>query len=219
MEFFDVHFSYIDTDTNDEHFVTVKEQGGGSLIPDGPSKPGVLYTVAKGSGGMLGLYRLELQITPGGGKLSLSGLGSNSGSKESVKIAFDFLKANAGRVSASMKVGEHDFHLHIVELHNTGPTTALTLPAFLAFCSGLLGKPLQSQMIVLGDMSLGGTVKKAEDLASSLQVAFDAGGKRTLVPMASVGDIPSVPGELFAKFQTSFYAYAVDAAFNGMGVQ
>jgi ATP-dependent Lon protease len=219
MEFFDVHFSYIDTETNDEHFVTVKEQGGGSLIPDGPSKPGVLYTVAKGSGGMLGLYRLELQITSGGGKLSLSGLGSNSGSKESVKIAFDFLKANASRVSASMKVGEHDFHLHIVELHNTGPTTALTLPAFLAFSSGLLGKPVQSQMIVLGDMSLGGTVKKAEDLASSLQVAFDAGAKRTLIPMASVGDIPTIPGELFAKFQTSFYADAVDAAFKGLGVQ
>ena len=51
------------------------------------------------------------------------------------------------------------------------------------------------------------------------RVAFDAGAKRTLVPMASVGDIASVPGELFAKFQTSFYADAVDAAFKGLGVQ
>ncbi|MFC1609533.1 protease Lon-related BREX system protein BrxL [Myxococcota bacterium] len=218
MEFYDVHFSYHDLATNQEHFVTVKEQGGGSLIPDGPPKPGVLYTVAKGSS-HLGLYRLELQVTSGSGKLSLSGFGSNSGSKEAVKVAFDFLKANASRVSASMKVGEHDFHLHVVELHNTGPTTSLTLPSFLAFCSGLMGKPVQSQMVVLGDMSLGGTIAKAEDMASALQVAFDAGAKRTLVPMASVADIPSVPGELFAKFQTSFYADAVDAAFKGLGVE
>ncbi|MBC8438384.1 MAG: hypothetical protein H8D87_01700 [Deltaproteobacteria bacterium] len=33
-----------------------------------------------------------------------------------------------------------------------------------------------------------------------LQVGFDAGAKRILIPMSSVGDIPAVPGELFAKF-------------------
>jgi ATP-dependent Lon protease len=58
-----------------------------------------------------------------------------------------------------------------------------------------------------------------ENLAESLRVAFDAGAKRFLFPMASVRDIPSVPGELFAKFQTSFYADQVDAVFKAMGVQ
>jgi len=36
--------------------------------------------------------------------------------------------------------------------------------------------------------------------------------------MSSVGNIPSVPGELFAKFQTSFYADPVDAVFKALGV-
>jgi ATP-dependent Lon protease len=58
-----------------------------------------------------------------------------------------------------------------------------------------------------------------ENLAQSMQVAFDAGGKRILLPMASVTDIPTIPGELFAKFQTSFYADPVDAVFKAMGVQ
>ena len=40
MEFFDVHFSYIDIGTMDETFINVPEQGGGSLIPDGPLNPG-----------------------------------------------------------------------------------------------------------------------------------------------------------------------------------
>jgi predicted ATP-dependent Lon-type protease len=35
--------------------------------------------------------------------------------------------------------------------------------------------------------------------------------------MASVGDIPTVPGELFAKFQTSFYSDPRDAAFKSLG--
>ena len=65
MEFFDVHFSYIDQETMEEKFISVPEQGGGSLIPDGPLNPGVMHTVATGSGGHLGLYRLETQVTVG----------------------------------------------------------------------------------------------------------------------------------------------------------
>ena len=218
MEFFDVHFSYFDQETREERFVSVPEQGGGSLIPDGPLNPGVLHTVATGSVGHLGLYRIETQVTSGNGALKMSGLGSNNAAKEAIKVGFDYFRANASRVSASIKAGDHDFHLHIVELHNTGPTTAMTLATFVALCSAVMGKPLQSQMTVLGSMSLGGSIVPVENLAESLQVAFDSGAKRILLPMASVTDIPTIPGELFAKFQTSFYADPVDAAFKALGV-
>jgi ATP-dependent Lon protease len=106
-----------------------------------------------------------------------------------------------------------------VELHNTGPSKATTLSAFVALCSALLGKPVQGQMVVLGEMSLGGSIVPVDGLAETLQMSFDAGGKRILLPMSSVGDIPSVPGELFAKFQTSFYADPVDAVFKSLGVE
>ena len=95
----------------------------------------------------------------------------------------------------------------------------MTLAAFVALCSGILGKPVQSQMVVLGSMSLGGSIIPVENLAGSLQAAFDAGAKRILLPMASVGDIPTIPGELFAKFQTSFYSDPRDAAFKSLGVE
>ena len=220
MEFFDVHFSYIDTETMEERFISVPEQGGGALIPDGPLNPGVMHTVATGgTGSHLGLYRIETQVTAGNGAMKTSGLGSNSAAKEAIKVGFDFFKANAHRVSASIKPGEHDYHLHIVELHNTGPTTSMTLASFVALCSGVFGKPLQQQLVVLGSMSLGGSIIPVENLAESLQVACDAGAKRLLLPMASVKDIPTIPGELFAKFQTGFYADPVDAVFKALGVQ
>lgn len=218
MEFYDVHFSYIDQDSREEQFVGVPEQGGGHLIPDGPLKPGVLHTVATGSSGHLGLYRLETQTTAGNGKLSTSGLGSNAGAKEALRVAFDYLKANVSRVSGVAKAGDHDFHLHLVEMHNTGPTRTMTLAGFVAFCSGILGKPVEGQLVILGDMSLGGSIIPVENLAECLQVAFDSGAKRILLPMASVRDIQTIPGELFAKFQTSFYSDPVDAAFKALGV-
>lgn len=74
-------------------------------------------------------------------------------------------------------------------------------------------------MVILGDMSLGGSIVPADNIAETLQVAFDSGAKRILLPMSSVKDIQSIPGELFAKFQTSFYSDPIDAVFKGLGVE
>ena len=219
MEFYDVHLSYIDLETSEERVVSVPEQGGDSLIPDDPLNPGSLYTVGLGSGGHLGLYRLETQVTAGNGQLKLSGFGSNPAAKESVKVGFDYFRANAAQIQASAKPADHDYHLHVVEAHNTGPSTTLTMSAYVALCSALVGKALEPQLVVLGTMSLGGSIVPVENLAESLQVAAEAGAKRLLLPMASVGDIQTIPGELFAKFQTSFYADSKDAVFKALGVQ
>ena len=95
----------------------------------------------------------------------------------------------------------------------------MTLSAFVALCSALVEKSLEPQLVVLGSMSLGGNIVPVENLAESLQVAAEAGAKRLLLPMASVGDIPTIPGALFAKFQTGFFADPKDAVFNALGVQ
>lgn len=215
MEFYDVHFSYIDLEDGSERFVNVPEQSGGALVPEGRLQPGTLHTISMGSAEMPGIYRIEIQSIPGSGKASVSG----AAPREAVRVAFDYFKANSSRVSASIKPGERDFHTHLVELQNSGAPQALTLAGFIALCSAALGKPVQSQLAVLGDMSLGGTVVQVRNLAESMQVAFDAGAKRILLPMSSVTDIPSVPGELFAKFQTGFYSDPVDAVFKALGVE
>lgn len=219
MEFYDVHLSYIDLEDSEERVIRVPEQGGDTIIPEDALSAGSLFTVNRGSGGHLGLYRLETQMTGGKGQIHLSGFSSSTAAKEAVKVGFDFFKANAGQVQASLRPSEHDYHLHVVEAHNTGPSTSLTLCAHVALCSALLGKPLEPQSVVLGSMSLGGNIVPVENLAECLQLAAEAGAKRVLMPMSSVGDIPSVPAELFAKFQTSFYSDPRDAVFKALGVQ
>lgn len=219
MEFFDVHFSYLDNESLEELFVNVPEQGGSKLIPEGMGKPGVVHMVTKGGSSQLGLYRFETQMTPGNGKHSTSGLGSNTPAKEAIRIGFDYFKGNLNRISATAKFSEHEYHLHVVELHNSGPSTKTSLAALIAFCSILMGKPVQEQMVVLGDMTLGGVVNPVEDLAGTLQLAMDSGGRKVLLPMASASDIPTVPAEVFSKFQISFYADPVDAVYKALGVQ
>ena len=177
MEFYDVHFSYTDKETNEDRFISVLEHGGGTLIPEGPLKPGILHTIGHGmKDEYLGLYRLETQMSSGNGSLQVSGIGTSSKAKEAIKVAFDYFKANVSRVSASAKAGDHNYHVHIVEMQNTGPTSAMTLASFVALCSSIMDKPVQSQLVVLGNMSLGGNIVPVEDIAATLQLAFDAGG-------------------------------------------
>ena len=70
----------------------------------------------------------------------------------------------------------------------------------------------------MGSMSLGGNIVPVENIAQVKQMGFDAGAKRVLLPMASVKDLPTIPGEMFAKFQTSWYTDPVDAVFKALGV-
>lgn len=219
MEFYDVHFSYIDKETFSEEFVSVPEQGGGKLIPEGMGKPGHIYIVGHGETGMIGVFKIETEVVPGSGKFERTGLGSNREAKESTNTAFNYFKANKKNISGTISVQNNDYLMHVQDLQGIGVTSELSLAAFIALCSGALKKPVQSQMVVLGSMSIGGTITKVEELASTLQVCFDAGAKKVLLPMSSAADIGTVPPELFAKFQISFYQNAEDAVFKALGVE
>lgn len=219
MEFYDVRFSYIDKETFTEEFVSVPEQGGGKLIPEGMGKPGHIYVVGHGETGMIGVFKIETEVVPGSGKFERSGLGSNREAKESINTAFNYFKANKKNISGTISVQNFDYLMHVQDLQGIGVTSELSLAAFIAMCSGALKKPVQSQMVVLGTMSIGGTITKVEELASTLQVCLDAGAKKILLPMASAADISTVPPELFAKFQISFYQSVEDAVFKALGVE
>ena len=109
MEFYDVNFSYIDNETFEEKFVSVPEQGGGKLIPEGVCSPGQIYSVARGKTGMIGVFRIESQMLPGNGKFDRTGLGSDRDAKEATNTAFNFLKANSNRISGSISVTSKDY--------------------------------------------------------------------------------------------------------------
>ncbi|MBZ9624733.1 protease Lon-related BREX system protein BrxL [Clostridium sp. FP2] len=219
MEFYDVHFSYIDNETMSEEFISVPEQGSGSLIPEGVMKAGQIYTIGVGDSGMIGVYKIETEVVNGTGKFEKTGLGSCRDAKESIETAFRFFKANSRNISASISTTQKDYLMHIQDVNGVGMTSSLALSAIIAMCSGALMKPVQSQVAVLGSVSIGGTINKVDDLANTLQVCLDAGAKKILLPMVNAGDLATVPPELFAKFQIMFYSGAEDAVFKALGVQ
>lgn len=219
MEFYDVNFSYIDNESFEEKYVTVPEQGGGKLIPDGICNPGQVYTIAQGRYGMIGAFRLESQMLPGNGKFQRTGLGSDREAKEATDTAFNFLKANCRRISGNISITTNDFIINYQDLQGLGLTSNLALPSLVAMCSIALGKPVVSSCAVLGEISIAGTMQKVDNLADTLQVCLDSGAKKVLLPLTSAADLGTVPAELIGAFSLIFYNSAEDAVFKALGVE
>ena len=219
MEFYDVNFSYIDNETFEEHYVSVPEQGGGKLIPEGMCNPGQVYTVSRGKSGMIGVFRLESQMLSGSGKFDKTGIGNDREAKEFAQMAFNFLRANSNRISGSISTTTKDYIINYQDLQGIGMTTKLALPTLIALCSVSLGKPALSSLAVLGEISIGGTLVKVDELANSLQVCLDSGAKRVLLPITSATELGTVPADLIGSFNLIFYSSAEDAVFKALGVE
>ena len=219
MEFYDVNFSYIDNESFEEFYVSVPEQGGGNLIPEGMCNPGQVYTVARGKSGMIGVFRLESQMMAGNGKFDRSGLGSDGKCKEAANTAFNFLKANSNRISGTISTTTKDYIINYQDLQGIGMTDKLALPTLIALSSVALGKPVASSLAVLGEISIAGTLIKVDELANNLQVCLDSGAKKILLPITSAADIGTVPSDLIGCFNLIFYSSAEDAVYKALGVE
>lgn len=219
MEFYDINFSYIDNEDFEEFYVSVPEQGGGKLIPEGICNPGQVYTVSQGKSGMLGVFRLESQMLPGSGKFERTGLGSDRECKEASNTAFNYLKANSNHISGSISTTTKDYIINYQDLQGIGMTNKLSLPTLIAVCSIALNKPVISTLAVLGEISISGSILKVNELASSLQVCLDSGAKKVLLPITSASDLGTVPPELIGCFNLIFYNSAEDAVYKALGVE
>lgn len=219
MEFYDVNFSYIDNESFNEEYVPVPEQGGGNLIPEGMGKPGHVYTISHGKSGMIGAYKIEIQMTPGSGKFERTGIGSDREAREAVDTAYNYLKANGRNVSASISTLNSNYLMHVQDMNGVGMTKNLTLASFIGLCSAALSKPAVSSLAILGDLSIGGTIMKVDELANVLQACLDSGAKKILLPITSAGDLGTAPPELVGKFNIIFYQSAEDAVFKALGVE
>ena len=219
MEFYDVNFSYIDLEDMSEHYVSVPEQGGGKLIPEGVCNPGQIYTVSHGKSGMIGVFRLESQMLPGNGKFERTGIGTDRDAKEASNTAFNFLKANSSRISGSISTTMKDYIINYQDLQGIGMTSTLALHTLIALCSIALGRPTLGSLVVLGEISISGTMIKVDELSNALQVCLDSGAKRVLIPATSMVDFATVPPDLMSAFQLIPYQSAEDAVFKALGVE
>ena len=205
MEFYDVNFSYIDNESFEERYVSVPEQGGGKLIPEGMCNPGQVYTVGQAKSGMIGVFRLEGQMLPGNGKFERTGLGSDGKCKEAANTAFSYLKANGNRISGSISTTTRDYIINYQDLQGIGMTDRLASPTRIALCSISLGKPALGSLAVLGEISIAGTNDQSGRIGKlSPGVPRQRRKESAVCQFTSAGDLGTVTGRACRFFNLIF---------------
>lgn len=113
FEYYQTSFSYLVSETGEERYVGVPEQGGRDLISPNPLPPGTIYTASVSGDGTVGLYRVEVSLSSGTGKLKPAG-GISGDMKESISRAFSHLLANKNAFGVGREFDTSDFHVEAI---------------------------------------------------------------------------------------------------------
>lgn len=217
FEYYHTSFSYQRNDTGEEFFVGVPEQGGRDMISSDPLAPGSIYSAAVSGDGTVGLYRLEVGVSTGTGKLRMAG-GVSGPMKEAINRAFGYLCAHKVEFGLGREVDGSDFHVEVINLLNNHVEAELGVAFFVATFSALRKSPATSATLVMGDMSIQGNIKSVRSLSEPLRIAMDNGAKRALIPIANKRDFLEVSADIVEHVDPVFYGEPKAAAFKALGL-
>lgn len=216
IEYSKVNLSYLDKQTGEETFVSCKELGSTQLIPDAPLEPGDLFSVGfDPADSRYSLYRLQVTATPGSSRFNVIGAGAR-GIKESARMAYDYLKANARRLGMDRDVSSYDINVQVMSLMQGKDANDLGMAFYIALISALLGRRVSGGLVVLGQMSIHGVLSRVEGLGDKLRIALDSGARRILLPTENRRDFADLPAEVIDKLEIVFYSDPAQAALKAL---
>jgi len=217
FEYYQTSFSYTSQATGEERFVGVPEQGGRDLISADPLAPGTVYTSGVTGDGTAGLYRLEVSLSNGSGRLKLAG-GLSGAMKESVQRAFGYIQGKKHELGIARDLDTSDLHVEVIDLLGNRVEAEVGVAFFVAAYSALRRAPVAAALLVLGDMSVQGNIKPMRSLTEPLQVARDNGAKRALIPIENKRNFMDVPGDVVEVVDPIFYGDPRAAAMKVLGI-
>ncbi len=216
FEYYQTSFSYTLQATGEEKFVGVPEQGGRDLISTDPLAPGTVYTAGVTSDGTVGLYRLEISVSNGTGKLKLAG-GLSGDMKESVQRAFSYMLAKKTDLGIARDLETSDIHVEVIDLLGNRVEAEVGVAFFIATYSAIRKSPVSPALLILGDLSIQGNIKPLRSLTEPLQVAKDNGAKRALIPIENKRNFLDVSADIMEHVDPIFFGDPKAAAMKVLG--
>ncbi|HPZ06909.1 MAG TPA: protease Lon-related BREX system protein BrxL [Candidatus Eremiobacteraeota bacterium] len=216
IEFSKVNLSYIDKDTGDEFIAECKEIGATRLIPESPLPPGDIFTIGIDTTiDRVCLFRIQVAALPGSGRFQFVGLTTRA-VKESARMGFDYLRANARKIGLDRDFGSYDFNIQVISPTHGKDASDIGIAFYIAILSAIINKPIAGSLVVLGQMTIHGVLNRIEKLGDRLRIAMDAGAKHILIPTSNAADLGSIPAELLDKLRVDFYSDPGQAVFKAI---
>jgi len=204
MEFWDTNFSYIDKETQEEIFIGLPEERGTSLIESNPLSPGVCYT-STSNGENMSLVKIEVISIKGTGKINITGT-SSSQVKEDIKNTVNYIKANEKSIlTEQYSLSGIVLNIQISNLIGASVSSGIGSAVYVAIISSIYKKNLKPGLAVLGNISIGGAVERANNFADKVTMLSENSAKTVLVPMDNLSEIGAIPTIVLGKTDVPFY--------------
>lgn len=217
FEYYQTSFSYLDSDTREERYVGVPEEGGRDLISTDPLAPGSVYTAAVDDQGKVGLYRLEVGTSPGTGKLRVAG-GIDSSMKEVIQRAFAYIQGHKANMGIAQALDTTDFHVEAIDLLANRIACDAGVALVVAIYSAIKKHPALPALLILGDLSIQGNIKAVRSLSEPLRIGMDNGARRALIPIENKRHFLDVSADIMERVDPIFYGDPSTAAMKALGM-
>lgn len=217
FEFYQTSFSFIDKETQEEKFIGIPEEGGKNCIAVDPLPPGMVYAGSISKDGSVGIFRIEVGISSGTGKLKPAG-GLTRDMSESVKRAFAYLSGHKVELGVGREMDSTDFHVQAVDLIGSSNGADIGIAFMIALMSAVRKNSVLPSLVVMGDLSIGGTIKSVSSIHEPLQLAMENGAKKALIPIENKRNFFDVPGDVVAQVDPVFYIDPRTAVMKALGV-
>ena len=204
FEFYKTSFSYIDLGDDTERSVGVPEQGGAGVISQDPLPPGTIYTAAVDSEAKVALFRLEITLTGGTGKLRTP-TGLEKSLKESLNRAFSYLQSVKEKLGLTQTLAQKDIYAEAVDLSGGRIDCPCGVAFFTAIISAVRNRHVQAGTVVLGDLTIQGNIKGPASITEPLQMALESGAIRVLVPVSNKTQFAGLPEDVIERLDVVFY--------------
>lgn len=206
IEYWNTALSYQDRELATEKFISLPEQSEGGVITGDPLPPGIVYTVGLDvESGRYALFRVEVALMKGTGSYSVTGAVGRA-MREAVRTAFDYLRSNLSRFAIDRSIEDYDAHFQVVNLMQAKEGSQTAAALFAALFSALVGIPVRSGTVILGEITIQGGVLPMQGFAECVQLARENGARCILVPTANARDLGQVPSDLLSGLEIIFYA-------------
>lgn len=204
MEFWDTNFSYIDKETQEEHFVGLPEEKGSHLIENTPLPAGVCYT-STSDGENVALVRIEAVVASGSGKLNITGVNSTA-VKENIKNTYQYIKGNEKTIlSEQHSLKNFDITIQVSNLLGASISSGIGSAVYISIVSALYKKNLKAGLAVLGNISVGGAIERAINFEDKVTMLSENGAKVVIVPMDNLAELANIPATILGDTDVPFY--------------
>jgi ATP-dependent Lon protease len=211
IEFRNTHFSYVIGVDGAEQFVSNPELQTDNRIDDDPLNPGQIYTISPGGvDEPPGLFSIEVTEASGSGVRILNKPVSPA-FRESVNIAEQNLYSSSERLVGDKNPRNHEFRVQLRSIDVSKSGSKVSMAALIALCSSLLKKNVRGGLVIVGEITLGGSIELVPNPTSITEIAVDKGAKTLLLPVSCRRQLFDLPDETATKIDIKYYSDAADA--------